>query len=154
MPEIAPEPPRVTSARPEMTARIMAETGLDEAILAALVHRFYDRVRADPVLGPVFAARISGWEPHLERMVAFWSSVALMTGRYHGAPVPAHATLPVGWGHFERWLALFRETAHEVCPPAGAAHVIERAERIAQSLHMAVQEAARSGTDAAPALTR
>jgi hemoglobin len=146
---------RVTaSVRPDQTARIMAETGLDEAILAALVHRFYDRVRADPVLGPIFAARVTDWEPHLERMVVFWSSVALMTGRYHGAPVPAHATLPVGWGHFERWLALFRETAHEVCPPAGAAHVIERAERIAQSLHMAVQEAARNGTDAAPALTR
>jgi hemoglobin len=141
---------RVTaSVRPDQTARIMAETGLDEAILAPLVHCFYDRVRADPVLGPIFAARITDWEPHLERIVAFWSSVALMTGRYHGTPVPAHAGLPVGWDHFDRWLALFREAAHEVCPPAGAAHVIERAERIAESLR-AVQEAARSGTDAAP----
>jgi hemoglobin len=146
---------RVTaSMRPGQTARLMAETGLDEAILATLVHRFYDRVRADPVLAPIFAARITDWGPHLERMVAFWSSVALMTGRYHGAPVPAHAALPVNWRHFERWLTLFRATAHEVCPPAGAAHVIARAERIAESLYSAVQEAARSGTDAAPALTR
>jgi hemoglobin len=67
-------------------------------------------------------------------MVAFWSSVALMTGSYHGRPVPKHAGLPVTWEHFQRWLALFRETARETCTPEGAAHVIERAERIAQSL--------------------
>ncbi len=133
--------PEIISARPAMTLRLMAETGLDEAILHDLVHRFYDRVRADEVLGPIFATRIADWEPHLERMVAFWSSVALMTGRYHGAPVPAHATLPVVWAHFERWLALFRQTAREVCPPTGAAHVIRSAERIARSLHMAAQNA-------------
>jgi hemoglobin len=65
-----------------------------------------------------------------------------MTGRYHGAPVPAHAQLPVTWDHFDHWLTLFRATAHEVCTPDGAAHVIERAERIARSLHIAVQDAA------------
>ncbi len=75
--------------------------------------------------------------------MAFWSSVALMTGRYHGAPMPAHTTLPVNWAHFDRWLALFRQTADELCPPEGAALVIERAERIARSLHMAVEETAR-----------
>lgn len=133
----------IASARPEITAALMEETGLDEAILRTLVHRFYDKVRADEVLGPVFAARITDWVPHLERMVTFWSSVALMTGRYHGAPVPAHATLPVTWAHFGRWLDLFRQTATEVCPPVGAALVIERSERIARSLHMAVEDAAR-----------
>jgi hemoglobin len=133
----------IPSARPEITAALMAQTGLDEAILHRLVHRFYDRVRADAVLGPVFETRIPDWGPHLERMVAFWSSVALMTGRYHGAPMPAHATLPVTWAHFDRWLDLFRQTATEVCPPAGAALVIERSERIARSLHMAVEDTAR-----------
>lgn len=133
--------PDIVSARPEMTAEIMAKTGLDERKLSALVHRFYDRVRRDAVLGPIFAERIDNWGPHLERMVAFWSSVALMTGRYHGAPMPAHVSLPVEWRHFERWLALFRQTAIETCPPEGAAHVIDRAERIARSLHMAVEDA-------------
>lgn len=143
--------PRIASARPEMTARLIAETGLDEAVLRDLVHRFYDRVRADQVLGPIFETRIRDWGPHLERMVAFWSSVALMTGRYHGAPVPAHVGLPVTWDHFDRWLALFRRTAAETCPPAGAAHVIERAERIARSLHIAVQDA-QAAAHAIPAL--
>lgn len=139
------------SLRPEQTARLMAETGLDESILRDLVHSFYSKVRSDQLLGPIFEARIRNWDPHLERMIAFWSSVALMTGRYHGAPVPAHARLPVSWGHFERWLTIFRETAHEVCTPVGAAHVIERAERIAQSLHMAVQSA-QAAPDVTPSL--
>ena len=133
----------VSSARPEITAALMAQTGLDEIILTALVHDFYSRVRADAVLGPIFADRIADWPAHLDRMVDFWSSVALMTGRYHGAPMPANTTLPVNWAHFDRWLALFRQTADELCPPEGAALVIERAERIARSLHMAVEETAR-----------
>jgi hemoglobin len=74
-------------------------------------------------------------------MVDFWCSVALMTGQYHGRPVPAHTPLPINAAHFDRWLALFRATATDTCTPAGAAHVIERAERIARSLHIAVASA-------------
>jgi hemoglobin len=143
--------PQIVSARPEMTAAIKAETGLDERVLRTLVERFYARVRRDAVLGPIFEDRITDWPPHLDRMVAFWSSVALMTGRYHGRPVPAHARLPVEGAHFERWLALFRETAHETCTPVGAGHVTLRAERIARSLNIAVEEA-KAGPEAVPNL--
>lgn len=134
----------IVSARPEMSAKLMAQTGLDEHMLRDLVHRFYAKVRSDHLLAPIFNTRISNWPLHLERMVEFWSSVALMTGRYHGRPVPLHAALPVAATDFERWLALFRETAQEVCPPAGAAHVIKRAERIAASLLKAVEDEACS----------
>ncbi len=136
--------PPIRSARPAMTLETMQRTGLSEAVLADLVHGFYGKIRVDPVLGPIFSDRIGDWEPHLEKMVDFWSSVALMTGRYHGAPVPKHAGLPVTWAHFDRWLELFRETAGEVCKPAGAAHVIERAERIARSLHTASTDTHRA----------
>ena len=129
------------SARPAVTADLMARTGLDDAMLARLVHGFYDRVRTDPLLGPVFAERITDWGPHLEKMVEFWSSVALMTGRYHGAPMPKHLPLPVEGEHFDRWLDLFRQTAFEVCPPQGAEWVIERAERIAGSIHINILDA-------------
>ncbi|WP_245729561.1 hypothetical protein [Salinihabitans flavidus] len=53
--------------------------------------------------------------------------------------------------HFQRRLTLFRETANEVCTPSGALHVIERAERIARSLSIAVAET-QAAPDAAPAL--
>lgn len=148
------ERPRLNSARPAMTAALMERTGLDDDRLTTLVHTFYGKIREDAVLGPIFDDRIRDWEPHLARMVEFWSSVALMTGRYHGAPVPKHVGLPVDWSHFERWLGLFRETAHETCTPEGAAHVIERAERIARSLNIAVTDAAEAAADpgAAPRL--
>jgi hypothetical protein len=65
----------------------MERTGIDEAMIERLVRGFYAKVRADAVLGPIFEARIRDWEPHLSQMCAFWSSVALMTGRYHGTPM-------------------------------------------------------------------
>lgn len=144
--------PKMSSARPEMTRAVMAQTGLDEDMLQILVHGFYGKVRRDALLGPIFADRIDDWGPHLDRMVDFWSSVALMTGRYHGAPVPAHTSLPVTKMHFERWLELFRETARDVCTPEGAAHVITRAERIARSLNMAVEDAQAVCPHAVPVL--
>ncbi|WP_246849256.1 group III truncated hemoglobin [Rubellimicrobium arenae] len=125
---------RVTSARPAMTSDLMARTGLDEAMLDRLVRRFYGRVRQDEMLAPIFAEVIGDWEPHLRRMVEFWSSVALMTGRYHGRPMQKHLPLPLDSGHFDRWLALFETTAREVCPPEGAAHVIAAAERVALAM--------------------
>jgi hemoglobin len=71
------------------------------------------------------------------------SSVALMSGRYHGQPMVAHLPLPVDTPHFDRWLALFGATAAEVCPPAAAAHFVKRARRIADSLKLGM--AARRG---------
>ena len=128
--------------RERLTAEIMQRTGIDEALIERLVHGFYAKVRADKVLGPIFEARIRDWEPHLAQMCAFWSSVALMTGRYHGTPMAKHLPLPIDGGHFDRWLDLFEETARELCPPAAAVHFIERARRIASSLEMGVASGA------------
>ena len=112
---------------------------IDEAGLERLVHAFYARVREDAELGPVFNDAIADWPEHLDKLTAFWSSVMLTTGRYKGRPVPAHAKLPdISNGHFARWLALFAETAREICPPAAADLFIDRSERIAQSLQLAI----------------
>ena len=78
-------------------------------MIERLVHGFYAKVRTDALLAPVFEARIQDWEPHLAQMCAFWSSVALMTGRYHGTPMVKHMPLPVDAAHFDRWLALFED---------------------------------------------
>jgi hemoglobin len=128
----------IESRRAQATAQIAGETGIDERMIEALVHRFYDHVRADPLLGPVFAERIADWGPHLERMCAFWSSVALMTGRYRGQPMRSHMPLPIDAAHFDRWLALFEATARDICPPKAADHFIERARRIAESLELGI----------------
>ena len=127
--------------RSEITREIVARTAIDEAMIERLVRGFYLKARRDPLIGPVFDARIADWEPHLAKMCDFWSSVALMTGRYHGAPMPKHIVLPVDARHFDRWLALFEETAAELCPPAAAEHFVVRARRIAQSLELGLAAA-------------
>lgn len=124
--------------RAEITQKIRTETGIDEAMIDRLITRFYARVRADGLLGPIFAARIADWTPHLERMRAFWSSVALMTGAYHGQPMQVHLPLPIDAQHFDHWLALFETMARETCPQPAADHFIERARRIAQSLELGI----------------
>ena len=117
------------------------ETGIDEAMIERLVNGFYADVRADPILAPIFAAIVDDWAPHLAQMCAFWSSVVLMTGRYHGRPMEKHLPLPVGGAHFDRWLALFEAAARRECPPAAAELFIERAHRIAESLELGLAAA-------------
>lgn len=112
---------------------------ISEPMIHDLVHAFYADVRRDPLIGPVFESHIENWDEHLEKLVAFWSSVTLMTGRYKGRPMAVHIGLPeISRPHFERWLALFRARARDICPPQAAAVFIERAERIAESLHLGI----------------
>jgi hemoglobin len=124
--------------RARVVAEIAGRTGIDEPMIERVVRGFYNKVRQDPLLGPVFDARIKDWEPHLQKMCQFWSSVALMSGRYHGSPMTKHLPLPVDAAHFDRWLDLFRQTVRELCPPAAQTHFIERAERIAESLELGI----------------
>jgi hemoglobin len=116
-----------------------AAVGVSEAMIHALVHAFYSRVRADALLGPVFNGAIHDWDKHLNKLCAFWSSVTLMSGRYKGTPMKAHAELAeITPAHFERWLALFQDTAVKTCPPDAAQVFVDRANRIAQSLKLGI----------------
>src|SRR6185312_6500752 len=124
--------------RAAITSQIQAETGIDEAMIERLVRCFYTRVREDGVLGPIFDAAIEEWEPHLQKMFAFWSSVALMSGRYHGSPMARHVPLPIDAQHFDRWLELFAQTARDVCPQAAAERFILLSRRIAESLEIGI----------------
>ncbi|MBS0248356.1 MAG: group III truncated hemoglobin [Proteobacteria bacterium] len=120
-----------------MTALKFSEV-TDESI-RRLVDEFYARVRDDAALGPVFANAIKDWEPHLATMRDFWSSVMLTSGRYKGNPVIKHRQVEgISYEMFERWLALFDETARALFEPALAAVFNAKAARIAESLRLAV----------------
>ena len=121
-----------------LVADIVERTGIDEAMIDRLVRSFYGRAQQDPLIGPVFAQHVDDWEDHYARLRDFWSSVALMSGRYHGQPMAKHLPLGIDTPHFNRWLELFVETAQDVCPPAAAALFIDRAHRIADSLEMGI----------------
>ena len=112
-----------------------------EAALPALLDRFYDRVRHDPRLGPVFNDGVEDWAHHLATLADFWSSVMLTSGRYKGHPVQAHMKhqARISSEMFERWLAIWRETTDEMVSPEVAAAMQAKAARIAQSLDLTLR---------------
>lgn len=114
---------------------------LDEAMITDVVHGFYDQIRKDDLLGPVFNAAIAAddWPRHLAKMCDFWSSTLLRTRRYDGRPLPHHLAIPgLGEAHFRRWLSLFHATVHELCPPDVAQLFMDRSLRIAHSFRLAI----------------
>jgi hemoglobin len=120
-----------------MLVHFAAENEIDEESIAALVDRFYTRVRQDEVLGPIFAEKIGDdWEPHLKTMRAFWSSLMLASGRYKGNPMIKHLMLVprIGSEHFERWLGLWKQTAAELFPEATAEVFVRKAKSIAERM--------------------
>lgn len=110
------------------------DTPLAPADIARLVDRFYERVRVDPELGPVFAPAVDDWDEHKRLLTAFWCSVALGARSYRGNPMAAHRPHPITAAHFGQWLALWEDTARAELPPAQAAQMIEYAQRIGRSL--------------------
>ena len=113
---------------------------ITEDEIAGLVDAFYAKVREDARLGPVFNAAIDDWPRHLVKLQAFWSSVMLTTGRYKGSPMAAHIAHAnaIDPAMFDRWLALWRETARERLEPGLAESIIAKAERIGESLKLAL----------------
>ncbi|TPK97013.1 MULTISPECIES: group III truncated hemoglobin [unclassified Mesorhizobium] len=114
---------------------------LDETMIRSVVHGFYDEIRRDELLGPIFHQRIAHaeWPAHLAKMCDFWSATLLRTARYGGRPLPPHLTIEgLGEAHFRRWLKLFRATVRRICPPDVAALFMNRALRIAHSFRLAV----------------
>ena len=117
------------------------DLALTEPALAALVDDFYARVRCDPLIGPVFDDAIADWPRHLETLARFWSSVMLTTGRYKGSPVARHLDHAerITPAMFTRWLDLWAQTTAELLPPKDAAAMQDKAQRIAESLQLAIR---------------
>lgn len=113
--------------------------GVTEQMIHELVHCFYGKIRRDPAVGPIFNRVVGDWDEHLAKMCDFWSSVLLMTGRFKGTPMAAHARIPdIRPTHFARWLHVFQQTAAEVCPPEAAALFVAKSEMIAKSLQLGI----------------
>ena len=113
---------------------------IDVSLIENIVQHFYRNVRKDPALAPVFEAAIGDkWEPHIETMVDFWSSVMKLDRRYNGRPLVTHQALSaLRPEHFNRWLTLFKESVEEICPDEVSILFINRANRIADSLQRGI----------------
>ena len=112
-----------------------------EADIKRLVHAFYNSVRQDDLLAPIFAQKIpeDHWPHHMEHICNFWSGIFLKTDRFDGNPLQKHLKLNgLTPDHFGHWLWLFKTTADKVLTPVQAEAIYTMAQRIAQSLQMGI----------------
>jgi hemoglobin len=113
-------------------------TEITVAHLATLVHRFYDKVRIDPELGPVFYGAVHDWDEHLDTMVRFWSTVMLASRTYKGNPLAAHLDINIVPSMFDRWLALWKETTEELFVTSCASLLQQKAQKMGQNMRFAI----------------
>src|SRR3954464_5390407 len=101
-----------------------------------LVNSFYDKVKADNVIGYIFndIAKVN-WEKHLPVMYDFWENIIFFTNNYSGNPMIAHMNLnqlvALKKEHFEQWLKLFTGTVDELFEGKKATLAKEKALNIA-----------------------
>ena len=109
-----------------------------EEDLQRLVDLFYAKVREDEMIGPLFNSAVHNWPEHLAKLGAFWSSVMNCSGRYKGSPMAAHLrhVKAIEPRMFERWIAIWKDTAREQLAQEEADAVIAKAERISESLQL------------------
>ena len=111
-----------------------------------LVNNFYDKVRADELLGPIFDERIRDrWPAHLEKMYGFWQTVLLGEHTYDGTPFPPHAQLPVGHEHFSKWMELFIASVDESFSGNTAEEARWRAGKMAELFEMKIEHYRKMG---------
>jgi len=134
MSEIQAQPPRFDVTR---------------AQIVAVVTEFYALVRGHPGLGPVFAAHVTDWPAHEEKITRFWANAILRERGYDGNPQAVHvAAKDVRPEHFDVWLALFDGVLHRQLPEPQAAAWSALAHRIGRGFRTGVEEARRP--DGAP----
>lgn len=105
-----------------------------------LVDTFYDKVREDTLIGPIFNERIQNrWPEHLAKMYTFWQTVLLGQHTYYGSPFPPHAQLPIEQHHFQRWLFLFSQTLNELFTGEKAKEAMWRADKMAQMFQYKIE---------------
>ena len=125
------------AAAARVRKRVEAEAiGVDDAFVSRLVESFYAQVRADALIGPLFAARVTDWPSHLDRMKSFWRSILHNSGEFSGNPMVKHLAIPgLEERHFAHWLELFYATLRELESDAEATRLVgTRARMIADSL--------------------
>jgi hemoglobin len=82
--------------------------------IKVLVDGFYDKIKEDELLAPIFNFRLSThWVPHLEKMYTFWNAALFGVKGYNGNPYMKHATMELDPEHFERWISMFNQTIDE-----------------------------------------
>ena len=104
------------------------------------VNSFYDKVREDTLLAPVFNSKIpaEAWPAHLQRMYAFWNAILFAEKGFDGNPMRKHLSLPIDESHFSQWLRLFGQTIDGNFRGEKAEEAKKRAASIAQIMNFKI----------------
>ncbi len=102
-----------------------------------LVTLFYEKAIPDEVIGHFFTKVVQlDFEKHIPLIAEFWLGILLGNSEYKGNPMEAHVKLnqrsPLEQKHFDRWLALWKQTIAENFSGPKADEAASRAETIAQ----------------------
>jgi len=114
-----------------------------------LVNKFYGKVIKDDVIGFFFTdvAKIE-LNKHLPKMYNFWESILLGNPVYEGNPMRVHFPInevaALEERHFNRWLQIWEETAHENFEGENTETAIARALNIARIMHHKMVNAGRN----------
>ncbi|HTS44426.1 MAG TPA: group III truncated hemoglobin [Puia sp.] len=115
-----------------------------KADIELLVNNFYEKVKADPVIGYIFTdvAKVN-WEKHLPVMYQFWENTLFYTGGYAGNPMTVHRRLhnmtPLKPEHFQQWIKLFSQTVDELFSGEKASLAKERAVSISSLMQIKIE---------------
>ncbi|HEY4246057.1 MAG TPA: group III truncated hemoglobin [Lacunisphaera sp.] len=110
-----------------------------------LLKYFYADVRQHQEIAPIFAANITDWPAHLEKIADFWSGVTGGPASYSGAMPMKHVPLGLAEAHFQAWLGLWARQCRARLSAAEADELIQIAETIGQRLRQIIAFHADSG---------
>ena len=112
-----------------------------------LVRTFYDKVRADDMLGPIFNEVVKDWEAHFETLTDFWESNLFIVHKYNGNPMLEHVAVDqkmdgiIEQTHFQQWLKLWHLTIDELFVGDIAYQAKNRARKMSTFLFIKIFEA-------------
>ena len=114
-----------------------------------LVDTFYDIIKIDEMLGPIFNHMIDEdkWELHLEKLTDFWESQLFTIPKFKGNPVRAHRNVDaifeykIDQTHFAKWLQLWFATVNALFQGEKAEFAKQRARNMATGQFLKMWEA-------------
>ncbi len=114
----------------------MKYESINQKNIAKLMELFYEKIRKDKDLGPIFNSAIGTsdeeWKAHKAKIGNFWTGMLLGEGDYNGQPLKKHLDLPpFPQEFFEIWLSLFEESLDQIYNEEIKAVILGRAQMIA-----------------------
>jgi len=115
---------------------MMQYTTITQESINKLMELFYEKVRKDKDLAPIFNQAIGKgekeWKEHKVKIGNFWSGLLLGQGDYNGQPLKKHLDLPAfPEEFFDTWLGLFEKSLSEIYNEEMKAVILQRAQMIA-----------------------